>query len=246
MEGTCCYSANRRCAPTSAPRLPRSRSRWSLRVALGARRKRGTDREAHAAVSGVSGPTTVDTPIGSRSRSTTVWESLAPTRGADLLRQPARRPRAPRRGDARRGRRRTERERRFRDAALGRSSPCGRGADLLADAYGKFTRRRFYRDAAWMLLPSFFTIEQVDAEGRTIGAGDVVNSGLEHTRLPRRHLLRPKAARDSMDVRLRVAARLHGAKNFAEEALIELRTRCTRSARSRCSPAPSRFACAGR
>jgi len=61
-----------------------------------------------------------------------------------------------------------------------------------------------------------------------------------------RHLLRPKAARDSMDVRLRVAARLHGAKNFAEEALIELRTRCTRSARSRCSPAPSRFACAGR
>jgi hypothetical protein len=36
--------------------------------------------------------------------------------------------------------------------------------DLLQGPEG-FKRRRFYRDAAWMDVPSFFTVEPVDARG---------------------------------------------------------------------------------
>ncbi len=180
--------------------------------------------EAHAAVSGVSGPTTVDTPIGLaleidngvgvplrlRAGQTFYVNQLDVRAHLDAVTHDEGVAGLSESGD-------------FATLPWGGVRLADEEPILLADAYGKFTRRRFYRDAAWMLLPSFFTIEQVDAEGRTIGAGDVVNSGLEHTRLPSDTFFvrRLRAIQWTYD-----CVSLHdctGAKNFAEEALIELR-----------------------
>src|SRR5581483_12297511 len=49
---------------------------------------------------------------------------------------------------------------------------------------GTFIRRRFYREAAWMDLPSWFVVEQLDAQGRPTAIPVIVGSGLEHHRLP--------------------------------------------------------------
>lgn len=49
-------------------------------------------------------------------------------------------------------------------------------------APGPYTRRRYYRDAAWMNLPSHFIVEPVDSRGRLTGLPILLNAGTEHQR----------------------------------------------------------------
>jgi len=86
-----------------------------------------------------------------------------------------------------------------------------------------FKRRRFYRDAAWMDVPSSFTVEPVDAHGRLAGEPVVLSAGSNDRR------------RDSDDFFVRrfraiqwtydcvAVGNCAGANNFSEEALVELR-----------------------
>jgi hypothetical protein len=93
----------------------------------------------------------------------------------------------------------------------------------LPNANGTFTRRRMYRESRWMDLPSFFIIEQFDAQGHRRGFPVVVDTGLANIR----------TGFDSF-----FARRLRGiqwtndcasktdcstATSFMEEALVELR-----------------------
>jgi hypothetical protein len=86
-----------------------------------------------------------------------------------------------------------------------------------------FKRRRFYRDAAWMDVPSTFTVEQVDAQGRTLGRALELNAGSNSKR---------REDDDFFIRRFRAIQWTHdcvaldnctGANNFMEEALVELR-----------------------
>ena len=94
---------------------------------------------------------------------------------------------------------------------------------LLANGDGTFTRRRFYRGAAWMNRSSDFVLEQVDAAGNTLGTPVHVTTGLEYHQ---------KDSDDFWDRRFRAiqwtydCPALHdctGATSFQEEALVELR-----------------------
>ncbi|WP_141592799.1 cytochrome C [Myxococcus sp. AB056] len=49
-------------------------------------------------------------------------------------------------------------------------------------APGPYTRRRFFRNAAWMDLPSHFIVEPVDSRGRLTGVPILLNAGTEHQR----------------------------------------------------------------
>jgi len=54
----------------------------------------------------------------------------------------------------------------------------------LANADGTFTRRRFFRNAAWMELPSVFFVRQLDSRGHAVGKPITLNAGLDDARLP--------------------------------------------------------------
>ena len=94
---------------------------------------------------------------------------------------------------------------------------------LLANPDGTFTRRRFYRDAAWMEAHSTFTLEQRDAHGRSLAPPLVVNAGAEEPR--REHddffVRRLRAIQWTLDCR--TATDCTGAQRFTIEALVELR-----------------------
>ncbi|XXF78827.1 cytochrome C [Myxococcaceae bacterium GXIMD 01537] len=93
---------------------------------------------------------------------------------------------------------------------------------LMPGATG-FTHRRFYRGAAWMNVPSFFTVEPVDAQGRLTGLPVLLSAGAGDQR------------RESDDFFVRRFGAIHatndcptpqdctGARLFEEEALLELR-----------------------
>ena len=94
---------------------------------------------------------------------------------------------------------------------------------LLANADGTFRRRRFYRDALWMNLPSFFVLEQLDSQGHHVGHLVVVNAGIDRDR---------HGGDDFFDRRFRAIQWANdcasttdcaGATAFEEEALVELR-----------------------
>ncbi len=94
---------------------------------------------------------------------------------------------------------------------------------LLSNADGTFTRRRFFRDAAWMNTSSFFVLEQVDSHGHTVGGSVFANAGKDSERRP---------SDDFFDRRFRAIQWTHdcpsttscaGADDFEEEALVELR-----------------------
>jgi hypothetical protein len=95
---------------------------------------------------------------------------------------------------------------------------------VLLGGPGAFTRRNFYRDAAWMDVPSFFTVEPVDSSGRPTGAAVKLNAGSNSKR---------RGNKDDFFVR-RFRAIQHffdcasptdcsTARNIQEEALVELR-----------------------
>lgn len=103
-----------------------------------------------------------------------------------------------------------------------------RETPLLPGATG-YTHRRFYRDAAWMKVPSFFTVEPVDARGRLTGQPVLLSAGGNDKR------------RESDDFFVRRMRAIHatadcaqphdctGAKMFEEEALVELRNARTQA-----------------
>jgi hypothetical protein len=95
---------------------------------------------------------------------------------------------------------------------------------LLANPDGTFTRRRFYRDAAWMEARSTFTLEQRDAHGRSLAPPLVVHAGAEEPR--REHddffVRRLRAIQWTYDCP--TATDCRGAQRFTAEALVELRS----------------------
>jgi hypothetical protein len=86
-----------------------------------------------------------------------------------------------------------------------------------------YSRRRFYREAAWMDVPSFFTVEPVDSHGQLTSAPIRLNAGSNDKR------------RDDDDFFVRRFRAIQwtndcvsptncdGATHFLEEALVELR-----------------------
>lgn len=91
-------------------------------------------------------------------------------------------------------------------------------------APGPYTRRRFYRDAAWMDVPSTFSVEPVDAQGRLTGQPVVVSAGSEYRR---------RTGRDDFFIRrFRAIQTTFGcatptdcsaSTDYEQEALVELR-----------------------
>ncbi len=94
---------------------------------------------------------------------------------------------------------------------------------LLSNPDGTFRRRRFFRDALWMNVASYFVLEQVDAHGRHVGSSVFANAGVDRER---------RDSDDFFDRRLRAiqwtndcatSTDCTGATSFEEEALVELR-----------------------
>jgi hypothetical protein len=100
-----------------------------------------------------------------------------------------------------------------------------RQADQEATGLGApFTRRRFYRDAAWMDVPSFFTVEPVDAQGRPTTRPVVLNAGSERQRRTERDdffIRRFRAIQTATGCATRTDC--SASTSFEEEALVELR-----------------------
>lgn len=93
----------------------------------------------------------------------------------------------------------------------------------LANADGTFTRRRFYTDAAWMELPSWFFVQQVDSRGRGIGPIVPLNIGFDELRLPTDDFFvrRTRAIQWTRDCPS--LGDCTNARNVDVEALVELR-----------------------
>ncbi|HZH77632.1 MAG TPA: cytochrome C, partial [Archangium sp.] len=88
---------------------------------------------------------------------------------------------------------------------------------------GTFTRRRFYRSARWMEQPSVFTLQPVDAQGRSTGRAISLRIGGDDTRRPNDtfFIRRLRAIQWAHDCR--TATDCTTARNFSEEALVEVR-----------------------
>ncbi|MCP3100906.1 cytochrome c family protein [Myxococcus sp. K15C18031901] len=95
---------------------------------------------------------------------------------------------------------------------------------VLLGSPGAFTRRRYYRDAAWMNVNSFFTVEPVDSRGRLTGLPILLNVGGEDRRRPGLDsffVRRLRAIQSTLDCAS--PSDCSNAKKFEEEALVELR-----------------------
>lgn len=88
---------------------------------------------------------------------------------------------------------------------------------------GTWTRRRFYRKALWMDLPSVFIFQQYDARGIPLGLPYLVTTGLEQLRtgLDDFFARRIRAIQWAFDCASPTDCST--ATNFEEEALVELR-----------------------
>jgi hypothetical protein len=92
-----------------------------------------------------------------------------------------------------------------------------------ANADGTWTRRRFYRGADWMDVPSGFVIEQVDAQGHITTYPIIVGTGLEHTRTPFDSFFTRRLRAIQWTYDCAAPGDCDGASAFSEEALVELR-----------------------
>ena len=94
---------------------------------------------------------------------------------------------------------------------------------LLANADGTFTRRAFFRGATWMDLRSTFRLEQMDTSGKPLGQSITVDAGFSSKSHPSDDFFvrRLRAIQWTRDCR--TTRDCAGAKNFEEEALVELR-----------------------
>ncbi|ATB30700.1 hypothetical protein MEBOL_004161 [Melittangium boletus DSM 14713] len=93
----------------------------------------------------------------------------------------------------------------------------------LANGDGTFTRRRFYREAKWMDDTSIITVWPMDARNRLTGQPIVLNIGRNDQRRPSDDFFirRLRAIQTTHDCR--TLTDCTGARNFTEEALVELR-----------------------
>jgi hypothetical protein len=98
------------------------------------------------------------------------------------------------------------------------------------NADGTWTRRRFYRESAWINLPSFYFIEQLDASGNPSGASLRIDTDLEFLRSPNDSFFvrRMRSIQWANDCSVGPSSALpqgdcSTASNFTEEALVELR-----------------------
>lgn len=94
---------------------------------------------------------------------------------------------------------------------------------LLANADGTFTRRKFYRDAAWMRAPNVFIVRQENAAGAPLGPPIVLNAGTDDQRRESDDFFvrRYRAIQWTYDCVS--SSNCAGAHKFQEEALVELR-----------------------
>ena len=91
------------------------------------------------------------------------------------------------------------------------------------NADGTFTRRRFFRAARWMDDPSFFVIEQVDAQGHVVAFPTAVDTGLEHHRTSFDSFFARRLRGIQWAYDCAAKTDCTGATHFMEEALVELR-----------------------
>jgi len=93
----------------------------------------------------------------------------------------------------------------------------------LPNADGTFTRRRMYRESRWMEQPSFFLIEQRDAQGHLRGLPIVVDTGLAHVRTPFDSFFARRMRGIQWTNNCASKTDCSTATSFMEEALVELR-----------------------
>lgn len=111
----------------------------------------------------------------------------------------------------------------------------------LPNSDGTWTRRAFYREAPWMEVQSYFSLQQVDAAGHNIGAALLVSAGDDNTR------------RDCDDFFVRRMRAIQwandcasptdcsAATSFQEEALVELRNSMSPSNTFKLDPRTAAF-----
>ncbi len=93
----------------------------------------------------------------------------------------------------------------------------------LANPDGTFTRRRFYRNAQWMEQPSVFNVQPVDAEGLPTGRAVSLHIGKDDRRKSNDDFFIRRLRAIQWTYDCRTATDCTGAKNFSEEALVEVR-----------------------
>jgi hypothetical protein len=94
---------------------------------------------------------------------------------------------------------------------------------LLPNADGTFTRRVFYRGAAWMNAGSTMRLEQADERGDTIGSPILIDTGLDQDHRASGGFFNRRFRAIQWTRDCRTAADCEGATKFEEEALVELR-----------------------
>ncbi|MFL5345274.1 MAG: cytochrome C [Hyalangium sp.] len=94
--------------------------------------------------------------------------------------------------------------------------------ELLAGPDG-YHRRRFYRDAAWMRVPSFFLVEQVDGNGNILAAPVVLNAGSDDKRRDDDDFFVRRFRAIQWTYGCPTVTDCTGSTSFMEEALVELR-----------------------
>lgn len=105
-----------------------------------------------------------------------------------------------------------------------------RGTELVDESFvylpntdGTFTRRRMYREARWMDQPSFFLIEQRDAQGHLRGIPIIVDTGLAQFRTPFDSFFARRLRGIQWTNNCASKTDCSTATSFMEEALVELR-----------------------
>jgi hypothetical protein len=93
----------------------------------------------------------------------------------------------------------------------------------LSNPDGTFTRRRFYRDAQWMEQPSVFNVQPVDAEGLPTGRAVSLHIGKDDRRKSNDDFFIRRLRAIQWTYDCRTATDCTGARNFSEEALVEVR-----------------------
>ncbi|WP_224248610.1 cytochrome c3 family protein [Hyalangium gracile] len=94
--------------------------------------------------------------------------------------------------------------------------------ELLAGPDG-YKRRRFYRDAAWMDVPSYFMVEQVDARGHLVALPIILNAGSNDKRREDDDFFVRRFRAIQWTYGCVSESSCVGASNFLQEALVELR-----------------------
>lgn len=88
---------------------------------------------------------------------------------------------------------------------------------------GTFTNRRFYRNALWMNLPSFFIISQADSRGNLVDLPIVLSAGDEFTRRGTDDFFVRRFRAIQWQNNCATMTDCSTATSFQEEALVELR-----------------------